>query len=422
MTSLSFTPKNAIAFAALIVSFNLFAQPSDTELNAVGERYIELASASFSAALIEARLMQDSIDAFLDSPNSATLSTARESWTEARKPYAEIEAFRFGNLIIDDWEPQLNAWPLDEGFIDYVDNSNYFYELGNPVGQANLIANTSLSFGPQTLDLSDLSADLLASLNELGGTEANVATGWHAIEFLLWGQDLNGTDPGAGNRPFTDFSLNEADCTNGNCDRRRTYLQSVTDLLITDLEWVIGQWDRGLTESYANEFAALPAKEQLRRILFGAGSLSLGELAGERMKVALFANSPEDEHDCFSDNTHFTLLHDQIGIANVLLGQSSFSDELNQGISILELLAEYDAALAAEMEAALNNSTQTIQLISDSAEAGVAFDQLIAPGNSEGQAMVQAAIDALVVQTRTIESAALALGLTSLAANTEGHF
>ena len=27
-------------------------------------------------------------------------------------------------------------------------------------------------------------------LHEIGGNEANVATGYHAIEFLLWGQDL----------------------------------------------------------------------------------------------------------------------------------------------------------------------------------------------------------------------------------------
>lgn len=209
---------------------------------------------------------------------------------------------------------------------------------------------------------------------------------------------------------------------NGNCDRRRTYLRAVTELLIEDLEWVIEQWDVESSTSYSTEFSALNAKEQLRRILFGAGSLSLGELAGERMKVALFANSPEDEHDCFSDNTHFTLLHDQIGIANVLMGQSSFASELTRGTSVIGLLEKYDSDLAAELTAALNNSTEIIRLLSDSAEAGVAFDQLISPGNPEGAAMIQNAIDALVVQTRGIEAAAIALGLTSLAANTEGHF
>jgi|SaaInl5LU_22_DNA_1037371.scaffolds.fasta_scaffold07350_4 putative iron-regulated protein len=398
------------------------ALPTDSELNSVGERYLELASASFGAALEEALIMQQAIEAFLDQPDLETLGAAKSAWSLARKPYAEIEAFRFGNLIIDDWEPQLNAWPLDEGFIDYVDQGSYFYELGNPVGQANLIANTSLSYGPQVLDLTDLSADLLASLNELGGTEANVATGWHAIEFLLWGQDLNGTGPGAGNRPVADFALTEAECSNGNCDRRRQYLSAVTDLLIEDLEWGVSQWDAEIATNYQKEFAALPAKEQLRRILFGVGSLSLGELAGERMKVSLYANSPEDEHDCFSDNTHFTLLHDQIGIANVLQGQTGFAAPLTRGISVVELLEQYDADLAQELGNALNNSTEVIAKIAASAEAGIAFDQLIAPGNSEGAAMIQDAIDALFLQTRAIEAAAVALGLNSLAANTEGHF
>lgn len=47
-----------------------------------------------------------------------------------------------------------------------------------------------------------ISPQLLAEeLHMLDGVQANVATGYHAIEFLLWGQDLNGTNPGAGNRP-----------------------------------------------------------------------------------------------------------------------------------------------------------------------------------------------------------------------------
>lgn len=416
------TQQAFVALSLAFLSISAQAVPSDSELSAVGERYLELASVSFTAARDEALVLQAAINTFLSQPTTENLQSAKSAWSAARKPYAEIEAFRFGNAVVDDWEPQLNAWPLDEGFIDYVDQGSYFYELGNPVGQANLIANTSLSFGPQVLDLTDLTSELLASLNELGGTEANVATGWHAIEFLLWGQDLNGTGPGAGNRPVTDFALTEGDCTNNNCDRRREYLKAVTDLLIEDLETGIALWDTDLETSYQREFAELPAKEQLRRILFGVGSLSLGELAGERMKVALYANSPEDEHDCFSDNTHLTLLHDQIGIANVLLGQTDFSDSLSTGTSIVELLIKYDSDLAQELESALNNSIEVIARISASAESGIAFDQLISPGNTAGTAMIQDAIDALVIQTRAIEATATALGLSSLAANTEGHF
>ena len=80
------------------------------------------------------------------------------------------------------------------------------------------------------------------TLQEAGDIEANVATGYHAIEFLLWGQDLNGTGPGAGKRPATDYR--RANCTGGNCDRRAAYLKAATDLLVSDLEEMVGQLGR----------------------------------------------------------------------------------------------------------------------------------------------------------------------------------
>src|SRR4029079_5299293 len=69
-------------------------------------------------------------------------------------------------------------------------------------------------------------------LHYAGWLRSNVATGWHAIEFLLWGQDLNGTGPGAGNRPATDYDLKA--CTHGNCDHRADYLRASTSLLMED--------------------------------------------------------------------------------------------------------------------------------------------------------------------------------------------
>ncbi|MCE1874903.1 hypothetical protein LWT64_22935, partial [Enterobacter hormaechei] len=124
-----------------------------------------------------------------------------------------------------------------------------------------------------------------------------------AIEFLLWGQDLNGTNAGAGQRAYTDFVVGSA-CTNGNCDRRGEYLKAAADLLVQDLEWMEKQWSADVKDNYRQELLADSAENGLRKMMFGMGSLSLGELAGERMKVALEANSTEDEHDCFSDNTH----------------------------------------------------------------------------------------------------------------------
>lgn len=80
------------------------------------------------------------------------------------------------------------------------------------------------------IDATTITPDLLESLREVEGSEANVATGCHAIEFLLRAQDLLGTDHGAA----TDYDT--ANCTGGNCDRCGQYLMAATDLLFSDLE------------------------------------------------------------------------------------------------------------------------------------------------------------------------------------------
>ncbi len=216
--------------------------PSYDEARArlVINHYADLALAAYSDALSEARELRGQLDALLAQPNEQTLAAARQAWRDARVPYMQTEVFRFGNAVVDEWEGQVNAWPLDEGLIDYVDD-NYQAVMGNPGARANIIASQSLKIGEQQLDLSELNADLLASLNELGGSEVNVATGYHAIEFLLWGQDLNGTDAGAGERPATDFATGD-NATGGHNDRRRDYLTVVTDLLISDLEAMVAEW------------------------------------------------------------------------------------------------------------------------------------------------------------------------------------
>ena len=101
----------------------------------------------------------------------------------------------------------MNAWPLDEGLIDYVDATYGGPGDENALRNANIVAYAELVIGGRTIDASTIHTGLIQSLHEIDGIEANVATGYHAIEFLLWGQDLNGTGPGAGSRPWTDFSI-----------------------------------------------------------------------------------------------------------------------------------------------------------------------------------------------------------------------
>src|SRR4029453_16672467 len=140
----------------------------------------------------------------------------------------------------DEWEPKVNAWPLDEGLIDYVAASYGTTSDENPLYTLNVIANRQIRIGARQVHASVINANLLREIQMAQGVEANVATGYHAIEFLLWGQDLHGTGPGAGERPATDYDT--ANCTGGNCDRRAQYLAAASDLLVSDLEEMGGNW------------------------------------------------------------------------------------------------------------------------------------------------------------------------------------
>lgn len=388
--------------------------------SAVVAHYADLALAVFSDAASTGKALQSAIDALLANPTDATLQAARAAWLAARVPYMQSEVFRFGNAVVDDWEGQLNAWPLDEGLIDYV-AADYQSALGNPGATANIIANTQLQVGEDMLDVTTITPQLLASLNELGGSEANVATGYHAIEFMLWGQDLNGSNPGAGARPATDFVVGDG-ATGGNNERRRAFIKAASDLLVSDLDEMVGQWQAGVADNYRASLQAEPAENGLRKMLFGMGSLSLGELAGERMKVALEANSTEDEQDCFSDNTHNSHFYDGKGIRNVYLGEYLKADGTTlTGPSLSALVAKVDVQADSTLKADLATTEAKLQALVDSANNDQHFDQLIAADNAAGQQIVRAAITALVKQTDAIEQVAGKLGLGDLNPDTADH-
>ncbi|HDZ55422.1 MAG TPA: peptidase [Pseudomonas xinjiangensis] len=400
------------------------AEPVADNRAEVVENYANLAFATYEDALITARKLDEAADALIANPTDETLAAAKEAWLQARVAYQQSEVFRFGNPIVDDWEGQLNAWPLDEGMIDYVAGGEYEHELGNEGANANIIASQEINVGGQTLDVSTLTPELLADLNEVGGSEANVATGYHAIEFLLWGQDLNGFEPGSGNRPVTDYKQGE-DCTNGNCDRRGSYLDAVTDLLVNDLQWMVTQWDAGQDGNYRAELVALEPTEAFQRMLFGMGSLSLGELAGERMKVALEANSYEDEHDCFSDNTHNSHYYNGLGVQNVYLGKYERVDGSTvEGPSLSDLVKQSDPELDETLRGKLDASMQALTGMKEAAESGetpMPFDVMIAPDNQRGAEIVNTAIAALVDQTGSIEKVAGVLDVQSLEPDDAGH-
>ncbi|PWQ92553.1 imelysin family protein [Leucothrix pacifica] len=398
-----------LTVAGALIMNSATVSADDISPKATMNTYVNIAHAAFSDSLSTAKNLKVAVDALVNTPSEETLTAAKQAWLAARVPYGQTEVFRFANPNVDDWEGKVNAWPLDEGLIDYVDTS-YEHEDGNKFGQANIIS------GKEPINI-----ELLESYHEKGGSEANVATGYHAIEFLLWGQDLNKNANDAGTRPFTDYAKGD-DCTNGNCDRRGQYLTVATDLLIKDLEEIVADWAPE-SDNYRKTFLSLDENEAVRRMLFGMGSLSLGELAGERINVALLAHSQEDEHSCFSDNTHIDIAENARGIQNVFRGEYKRPNgDVVKGVSLAELVAAKDTKLSESLTAKLNTSQSTAAAVVEAAETGEHFDQQILPDNAAGNARIQAVIDALRSQTADIETSAGVLGIDNLNSETNDSF
>ena len=376
----------------------------------VMEHYVNLAHAGFSDTLSTGKVLQEKVNAFIANPTPETQQAAKAAWLAARVPYSQTEAFRFGNPNVDAWEGQVNAWPLDEGLIDYVKQDLYDHEEGNKFATANIIAGKE-----------PINAELLKASHEKGGSEANVATGYHAVEFLLWGQDFNASPNDAGTRAHTDYAKGDA-CTNGNCERRAEYLKAVTDLLVADLQTMADDW-ADAQDNYRKTFLELDEKEAMRRMLFGMGSLSLGELAGERMNVALLAHSQEDEHSCFSDNTHNDIAENARSIQNIFNGTYQRADGTKlEGASLAQLVASKDAKASETLVGKLSDTQQKVTAIVETAKKGEAFDQQIAAENKEGNQRIKAAIAALRSQTGDIEAAAKALGIDNLSPESSDSF
>ena len=389
------------------------AAPAFADTSDVLDTYADIALAKYEDSLTTAQALQTAVNALIEAPSAENLQAAKDAWLAARVPYQQTEVYRFGNAIVDDWEGKVNAWPLDEGLIDYVDASYGGATDENEYAVLNVIANPSFTLSGETIDASEITPALLeGALHEADEVESNVATGYHAIEFLLWGQDLNGHGPGAGNRPWTDYATGEA-CTGGNCDRRGDYLTAATELLVSDLEWMVAQWQDGgdaRTQLIADQNTGVAT------MLTGMGSLSYGETAGERMRLGVMLNDPEEEHSCFADNTHNDHFYNAVGIRNVYLGSYTRVDgTVVSGQSLASLVAAADPAVDAEMQAKLSTAVIEMLEMKVAAEAGFAYDSMLERGNAKGEALIMGGVNALVDQTRSIERAVAVLRVDKIA-------
>ncbi|QNN55413.1 iron-regulated protein [Diaphorobacter ruginosibacter] len=354
------------------------------DARAVAVGYGELVHASYGDVLASALDMQKAIAVLIATPSQTAMDAARKAWLDAREFYGQTEAYRFYAGPIDNDEGpegQLNAWPMDESYVDYVE--------GKP--DAGFVNDPKFK----------ITKENLVKQNERGGEE-NITTGWHAIEFLLWGQDLSDTGPG--NRSFEDYM----DGKRPHADRRRQYLQVVTELLLDDLNGLVKAWTPG-PKSYRNKFDA-GGMESVRKIIVGLGSLSRGELAGERMEVPLNSQDQEDEHSCFSDNTHRDMVTNALGIQNVWLGRYKRRDG-----SLLKVAGVADLVTARNAALATRTSEQIAKTVAATEAIQAPFDrEIIGGADAPGRKRIQAAVDSATEQSKLLVQAANAIGITKL--------
>jgi putative iron-regulated protein len=356
------------------VTFDDMAKP-------VLEQYANIVYTSYSAAADDASKLNDALDAFVTAPSQATLDAAKAAWIAARPNYLQTEVYRFYSGPIDNQnglEPQINSWPMDENYVDYT--------MAAPTAG---IINDLVTY-PAIDEATIIAADEV-------GASTNVSTGFHAIEFLLWGQDLSATGPGA--RPFTDY-VTGGSGTASNQDRRGTYLKTLGALLVKDIRSVRDAWSPDDMADYRNTTFLVDTspKDAVGLVLLGIGWMSNTELPRERIKVAYDSQDQEDEHSCFSDQTvPLDERYDDQGIENVYFGKFGTDD----GPGLDDLVRALDPALDDEMQANIAAAKAAIVAIPGP------FDQsLLGADTDPGRVAIKAAFTAVFAQGVTIQKIA----------------
>ncbi len=364
---------NVTTYALNSTDANAFKYDAKPQIDA----YVDLVYASYEKSAGDAKLLKASIDAFLSTPSAETLAAARKAWIDARPAYLKTEAFRFYDGPIETVEGEINAWPMNEAYIDYV--------VGKP--DSGIINDPKIQ----------LSVADITGVNQKQD-EADVTIGWHAIEFLLWGQDLSADGPG--NRPYTDYIAGQ-----GNNDRRREYLGLVTDKLAADLQNLADAWKLEDPTSYANTLKSMPQREIIGRMLNGMAILAGFEFMSERLAVALDSGDQEDEHSCFSDNTKRDFIYDLEGIRQVWTGDTD--DKQRAGLD--ELVRAQDAALADRIDGLLADAKAKIAVLGDP------WDQVLAkPKGSPERNAAEEVVTALQALGSGLTSAGNKLGVLVL--------
>ena len=347
---------------------------ANNSFSTLANSYANLVSHYYNKVALKTETLNKSIIKFIENPNAYNLNVAKKRWIEARIVYGITEAFRFYGGPIDGVnkygeegpEGLINAWPLNEAYIDYV--------KGNP--SAGIINDKSIEINKETIIAANMSED-----------DADVSTGWHAIEFLLWGQDFSLET--AGTREYTDYISNN-DVNN----RRRDFLLSAGSLLLEQVNWLANEW----AENGEGKKAFLAKKDPGGAILTGIATLAGFELSSERIATALDSGDPEDEHSCFSDQTHNDVKANFNGIKNVYLGIGLNGKTFSPSVS--DFVMEKNIKLHNSIMKIFDSTNNSINNIT------VPFDKMLSePKNGPGRQAAEKTVSNLLILAENFKKA-----------------
>jgi putative iron-regulated protein len=350
------------------------------------ENYAANLFAAYGDSVADEQAFSTSAEAFLASPTEDTLTAARTAWLASREHYLLVEGARFYDGPIDvappNHEASLNSWPLDEAYVDYTTN-----KATMAVDETNgLINHVDL--------LPTITSEAIDALNAQGG-DTNISNGYHAIEFLLWGQALVDVGPGA--RPATDYVVGGP---RKNADRRATYLRMLVASVTSHLTAVRDAW--APNAAYRTQFTQ-GGKASIGLALTGLGRMSKGELASQRIDAPYASKARRDQHDCFSSLTLTDYVRDARGIQAMYLGNYGSND----GPGIDTLVRAVNPDVDARLQAQLQKSVDAVAAIPAPFEASI-----VGADDSPGRTAIRAAVASLRAQGDLFAEAAAALGLT----------
>ena len=194
------------------------------------DHLLALASVRYDITLDAVQKMNADLSALAETPNDRTLEQARTSWRNAYTAY--LQSLPSTSIPVDepsDWKSAgltrsaltetINPWPLEPGYIDYVDGYPY----------TGIVNDTTLNLSEGSLQEQHRFADV-----------SYVSLGFHVIEFLLWGE--NGQRPASDFNPATAKSATPDRPVVKNQQRRAEYLRTAGQMLQKNLQRLQLRW------------------------------------------------------------------------------------------------------------------------------------------------------------------------------------